>query len=180
MKQILYHIFETALGPCGLAWSDAETGRPAVVYLQLPCATAEQTEERLAARGRRSETCPENIAAVLEKIRMHLQGRLQDFSAVPLDLQGLGPFSLKVLAACREIRPGTTLSYGELARLIDHPGAARAVGQALAKNPIPLIIPCHRVLAANGGMVGFSAPGGVKTKARLLQLEGVALTIKKD
>lgn len=95
--------------------------------------------------------------------------------SVPLDLSRVPPFHARVYEVARTIPPGTTLTYGEIARRLGEPGAARAVGQALGANPFAPIVPCHRVLAAGGGTGGFSADGGVATKRRLLEIEGVHL-----
>jgi methylated-DNA-[protein]-cysteine S-methyltransferase len=107
-----------------------------------------------------------------ERIIAYFEGENVDFSTDPaVNLDGLSPFDRKVLLTCRKIPPGETATYGELAVRIGHPGAARAVGSALAHNPIPLIIPCHRVLRTDGTLGGFSAPGGITTKQRLLRHE---------
>ena len=182
MQQIFYSLFATPLGVCGIAWRGfgSKHTRPAVVFLQLPEATVEATKERIAGStgGRRSDPPPATIAEITERICTHLQGEAQDFSDIEVDLEGLGGFTQQVLAACRKIPAGGTLSYSELARVIQRPKAVRAVGQALARNPVPLIIPCHRVLTLDGRAGGFSAPGGLETKRWLLAREGV--TIKEE
>ena len=94
---------------------------------------------------------------------------------MPLDLESVPSFHQRVYDVARQIKPGTTLSYGEVAARVGEPDSARAVGQALGRNPIPIIVPCHRVLAADGGTGGFSAPGGTATKLRLLAIEGARL-----
>jgi methylated-DNA-[protein]-cysteine S-methyltransferase len=177
MKQSAYCLFDTPLGPCGIAWSDgADSSTTAVTLLQLPESSAAITESRIARPGARKSTAPPpRIAEVIEKIRKHLQGELQDFRDVPVDLAGADPFARQVYDAARQIRAGETRTYGEIAKALAPSGErleARAVGQALARNPIPLIIPCHRVLAASGKTGGFSAPGGRTTKTRLLAIEG--------
>jgi methylated-DNA-[protein]-cysteine S-methyltransferase len=101
-----------------------------------------------------------------------LAGEPRDLRAVPLDERGLDPFRRAVYAATREIAPGSTRSYGDIARAIGRPDAARDVGAALSRNPFPIIVPCHRVVAASGALTGFSAPGGLETKRRMLELEG--------
>jgi O-6-methylguanine DNA methyltransferase len=179
MNDPVFRLFDTAFGPCGIVWREPEAGngQAKLVFLQLPGDSPQKTEESLvAATGAgRATSRSEYIAGVMEKISLHLQGTIQDFAGVAVDLEDFGAFGRQVLDACRCIKAGSTMSYGQLARSIDHPGAARAVGQILARNPVPLIIPCHRVLAADGRMNGFSAPGGIATKARLLTLEGVAV-----
>jgi methylated-DNA-[protein]-cysteine S-methyltransferase len=101
-----------------------------------------------------------------------LAGEARDLRDVVLDERTLDPFRRAVFAAAREVGPGETSSYGEIARAIGQPGAARAVGRALGSNPYPIVVPCHRVLAADGGLTGFSSPGGIATKRRMLEIEG--------
>ena len=101
-----------------------------------------------------------------------LAGQFADLRDVPLDDRHLDDLRRAVYAATREIPPGTTRSYGEIARAIGRPNGAREVGAALARNPFPIIVPCHRVVAASGALTGFSAPGGLATKRRMLELEG--------
>jgi methylated-DNA-[protein]-cysteine S-methyltransferase len=113
------------------------------------------------------------IDQVIAEIQGYMTGRNVDFAAVAVDLTNVDPFQLKVYEAARAIPWGHTVSYGELARRTGFPDGARAVGQALARNPVPVIIPCHRVLAKGHRVGGFSAPGGIFTKERLLGLEGV-------
>jgi methylated-DNA-[protein]-cysteine S-methyltransferase len=182
MEKFSYCLFDTPLGACGLVWKDSETTEdmPVVTFLQLPEATAKLTEERISGMGDRAGSPPPSITGIAEKIRRHLGGEIQDFSTIAVDFDGMGSFSRQVYEACRKIPAGRTISYGELAKTINRPGAARAVGQALARNRIPLIIPCHRILAVTGKAGGFSAPGGVETKARILALEGVILKEKRD
>jgi O-6-methylguanine DNA methyltransferase len=179
MKQAAYCLFQTALGSCGIAWSeDGDSGGPpAVTWLQLPEATMELTESRIVRHSGapRLIAPPPQIADAIEKVRNHLQGEVQDFRDIPIDLSGAAPFARQVYEASREIPAGETRTYGELARSLGRPAAARAVGQALAANPMPLIIPCHRILAAGGKSGGFSAHGGKATKARLLAIEGATL-----
>jgi methylated-DNA-[protein]-cysteine S-methyltransferase len=126
----------------------------------------------------RLEGAQENfaISAIAERVRRHLSGELQDFSDVRYDFANVPPFNLAVLRATLAIRAGVTASYGEIAQAIGHtPGVSRAVGLALGANRWPLLIPCHRVVSATGKMTGFSGPGGVRTKTRLLALEGAQL-----
>lgn len=175
MKQAAYCLFETALGSCGIAWSEDgnSSNPPAVTWFQLPEATTESTESRIArySGAPKSSAPPPQITRVIERVRKHLQGEVQDFRDVPVDLNGAGPFARQVYETSREIRAGETRTYGELAKTLGRPDAARAVGRALAANPVPLIIPCHRILAAGGKPGGFSAYGGKTTKARLLAIE---------
>lgn len=164
-----YTIFDTAIGPMGLAWNDA-----GISAIQLPEATAAATRARL---GRRSpdagvETAgPAWIRDAIERMRSHLGGRPQDLTRVRLDPSRVSPFTLRVYEALRRVPSGRTVSYGELAQLAGSPGAARAIGRAMATNPFPVVVPCHRVLAAGGKAGGFSAFGGLVTKDRLLAIE---------
>ena len=114
---------------------------------------------------------------IIERVRKHLQGQLQDFRDIPVDLEGAGPFVRKVCEAARKIPAGQTLTYLEVAKTIGYDNSARSVGQALGRNPIPLIIPCHRVAAAHGKPGGFSAYGGRVTKAKLLAIEGAVVNL---
>jgi O-6-methylguanine DNA methyltransferase len=179
MKPIAYCVFDTRIGPCGIAWRDDETERgvPTVISFQLPEATTEATEAKIAREsgGRPSSAPPPAIAALIERIRKHLEGNTEDFRDIDVDLGGAAPFARQVYAVARTIPPGQTTTYGEIAEALAKPGAARAVGQALGKNPVPLIIPCHRVLAAGGKPGGFSAAGGLTIKARMLAIEGVRI-----
>lgn len=176
MAQTAYCLFETTLGACGIAWKVQEPSRmpPVVTFFQLPEATRSLTDTRIAGNsgGRKARVPPPLIAGIIRKVRKHLSGDVQDFRDIVVDLEGAGPFARQVYEAVRTIPAGQTTTYGELAKAIHRPAAARAVGQALGRNPIPLIIPCHRVLARGGKPGGFSAHGGVATKARLLEIEG--------
>ena len=179
MKRISYCLFETPLGSCGIAWSEHGdfSSAPAVAFFQLPEASPEQTESRIAQiSGARKPSAPASqIADIIERVRRHLQGKAEDFRDVPLDLERAGPFARQVYEAARNIPAGRTKTYGEIAKALNQPAAAQAVGQALGRNPIALIIPCHRVLSAGGKAGGFSAHGGQSTKARMLAIEGVTL-----
>ena len=179
MEQTSFCLFETPVGPCGIAWKEtaAHPWSSVVTFIQLPEATRGLTEKRIAGRsgGRKARLIPAGIAGIIEKIQKHLQGDLQDFQDIGLDLDGAGPFARQVYEGARKIPAGRTMTYGALATKINRPSASRAVGQALGKNPIPLIIPCHRVLASGNKSGGFSVHGGVTVKARLLAIEGVRL-----
>lgn len=177
LTAVYYCLFDTIIGECGLAWleRDGDETRPVIRRLQFPEATPALTEsrltDRLAARG--VDRPPEAILLLIDRLRRHLLGEWQDFRSVELDLTGMGPFTRQVLEMARSIPSGETVSYGEVARRLNRPGAARAVGQALGRNPVGLIVPCHRVLAAGGQIGGFSAHGGLSTKMRLLAIEGI-------
>jgi methylated-DNA-[protein]-cysteine S-methyltransferase len=164
-----YCVFDTAIGPCGVAWSER-----GVTRLQLPESNRGATEKRLGASAERAtEAAPAEIEQLIANVRDYMTGRSIDFVSVVVDLTNIEPFESEVYAAARAIPWGQTVSYGELARRIGSPGAARAVGRALGRNPVPIIIPCHRILAKGHRIGGFSAPGGTFTKERLLALEGV-------
>ncbi len=179
MTQTAYCIFDTPLGACGIAWKERETSRtsPGVTILQLPEATRSLTNTRIAERsgGRKALVPPPRIAGVIKKVQKHLHGDVQDFQEIVVDLDGAGPFARQVYEAVRKIPAGRTRTYGELAAEMNRPTASRAVGQALGRNPIPLIIPCHRVLASGNKPGGFSAHGGVETKAKMLEIEGATI-----
>ena len=179
MEQTSFCLFETPLGPCGIAWKEKAPppSSPVVTFIQLPEATRGLTEKRIAGRsgGGKARLIPAGIAGIIKKIQKHLHGDLQDFQDIDLDLDGVGPFARQVYEGARKIPAGRTMTYGALAADFDRPMAFRAVGQALGKNPVPLIIPCHRVLASGNQPGGFSAHGGVTTKARLLAIEGATL-----
>jgi O-6-methylguanine DNA methyltransferase len=179
MKQDAYCLFETPLGACGIAWNEQETSRipPMVTFFQLPEATRSVTETRIAGSsgGRKARVPPPRIAGIIKRVQRHLNGDVQDFLNIVVDLDGAGPFARQVYNAARKIPAGRTVTYGELATDMNRPTSARAVGQALGRNPIPLIIPCHRVLASGNDLRGFSAHGGVETKAKLLEIEGATI-----
>jgi methylated-DNA-[protein]-cysteine S-methyltransferase len=154
-------LFDTAIGTCGVSWSDA-----GITGVALP------RERRLGGSGLEASTrVPEWVRTAIDDMVSLLEGGCPDLRSHVLDARGLDEFRRRVYAATREIGPGTTATYGELARAIGEPGAARAVGAALAQNPFPIIVPCHRVLAATGALHGFSAPGGIATKRRMLEIE---------
>jgi methylated-DNA-[protein]-cysteine S-methyltransferase len=168
-----YHVFETTMGFCAIAWSDAGVSR-----FQLPTRTAEATERLMRRRafGAEPGAPPESIAAVVEAAKRYFAGEETDFSQVQVDLAGEDAFFARIYGALRRVDWGRTTTYGALAKEVGAGReAARDVGEAMARNPAPLIIPCHRVLAAGGKIGGFSAPGGSKTKALMLELEGVRL-----
>jgi methylated-DNA-[protein]-cysteine S-methyltransferase len=115
---------------------------------------------------------PEAVGEAVNGIVALLEGEPSDLRAIALDERGIEEFRRRVYSAAREIGPGETVSYGEIAKAIGAPEAARDVGGALGENPFPIVVPCHRVLAADGSLRGFSAPGGIRTKRRMLEIEG--------
>ncbi len=167
-------LFPTAFGTCGIAWND--TG---LTGFQLPEATDELTAQHLARKARSQpaeEPAPAWVQQLITRVQQHLEGKLQDFTGATLDWSRVTDFQQAVYLHALAIKPGYKKSYGEIARLMALGNeAARAVGVALATNPWPLIVPCHRVVSAGDKMTGFSAPGGVRTKTRLLALEGAEL-----
>lgn len=166
-------LFDTAIGAVGIAWSDA-----GISGVNLPEATPAATRRRLLARhpDRPEAEPPPAIRAMIDRIVALVGGEPVDLSDAPLDRMALPDFHARVYDVALSIRPGETLTYGEVARRIGEPGAAQAVGQALGKNPWPIIVPCHRVLAAGGRTGGFSANGGVDTKLKLLSIERARTT----
>jgi methylated-DNA-[protein]-cysteine S-methyltransferase len=164
-----FSLFETPIGRCGIAW-----GGRGLLGVQLPEGREEKTRARVLRRlpGAREGEPPRAVARAVAAIQALLRGEASDLSGVALDMQGVSDFQRRVYEAVRRIPPGQTRSYGEVAALLGERGLARAVGVALGRNPFPLVVPCHRVLAASGRLGGFSAQGGVTTKLRLLRLEG--------
>ena len=163
-----FALFETAIGRCGIAWGDR-----GVVGVQLPEGSDARTRARLLRRcpGALEGKPPAAVIPALDGIVALLRGEAIDLSTVELDMTAVAPFRRRIYEVARRIPPGATLSYGEIAARVGARGAARAVGQAMANNPFPIIVPCHRVLAAGGRVGGFSANGGVETKRRLLAIE---------
>lgn len=161
-------LFDTIIGRCGVAW-----GERGLIGVQLPESSPGAAWARLRKRfpdAVEDEPTTE-IETVMERIRGLLAGGRDDLTDIPLDLDGQPAFNLRVYEIARAITPGETSTYGEVAKAMGEPGAARAVGKALGENPWPIVVPCHRVLGASGHMGGFSAPGGTETKARLLTIE---------
>jgi methylated-DNA-[protein]-cysteine S-methyltransferase len=163
-----YALFDTAIGRCGLAWGDA-----GIKALQLPEESEQLTRERLTRHldDLQETPPPQGIQRVIDAIVALTEGADTDLTQVPLDTAGISPYNLRLYEAIRAIPPGATRTYGEIAADLGEPGAARAVGRAMGHNPWPIIVPCHRVVAAGGKTGGFSAYGGVSTKLRLLAIE---------
>jgi len=164
-----FTLFPTAIGHCGIAW-----GERGIVGVWLPETDERGTRARLLRRrpDALESAPPPGVRAAIEKIVALLSGERRDLGDVELDLEAVPAFHRRVYAVARMIPPGRTLTYGEVASKLGEPRRAREVGQALARNPFPIVVPCHRVLAAHGRSGGFSAPGGVSTKLRLLEIEG--------
>ena len=166
-----YLIFETAHGFCGIAWNDA-----GITRFQLPTQSRDRTERALLRHvpGAEPGTPTPLVAEAVDAVKRYFEGEETDFSGVTVDLGDQDAFFRQIYAAAREVGWGHTTTYGALAKQLGAgPEAARDVGQAMARNPVALIIPCHRVLASGGKVGGFSAPGGAAAKIRMLKLEGV-------
>jgi methylated-DNA-[protein]-cysteine S-methyltransferase len=167
-----FTLFDTPVGACALAW-----GERGLAGVLLPGANEAATRASARRRhpGAREAPATAEVQLVIERIRGLLAGGRDDLEDIALDMSAVPPFNRRVYEAARAIHPGSTRSYGEIATELGEPHAARAVGQALGANPFPIIVPCHRVLAAGAKAGGFSAPGGTRTKLRLLEIEGAPL-----
>lgn len=167
-------LFDTAIGTCGIAWSDA-----GISAVQLPERSAQETQSRLLRRSGVAGVAgpPVDVQCAIDDIQALVRGERRDLLRVELDMADVPALHQRVYAIARTIVPGHTLSYGAIAAQLGDATLARAVGQALGRNPFPIIVPCHRVLAANGALHGFSAHGGVATKRRLLMIEGALLQL---
>jgi methylated-DNA-[protein]-cysteine S-methyltransferase len=170
-----FALFDTGIGRCGVVW-----GPRGLVGVQLPEGRDADTRLRVQSRfphAREAEP-PPPVGRALEAIRALLAGEAggrQRLAEVALDMQDVPPFHRRVYQAVRAVPPGATVSYGDIAARLGVHGAARAVGQALKRNPFAIVVPCHRVLAAGGKVGGFSARGGITTKLRLLQMESAGI-----
>ena len=168
-----YRIFETASGFCGIVWNEA-----GITRFQLPTSKADAAERMLLRRasGAQRSSPTQHVSDAIAAAIRYFNGEETDFSTFKLDLSEQDSFSTEIYAATRQLGWGRTTTYGALAKQLGAgPEAARDVGQAMAKNPVPLIILCHRVLAAGGKLGGFSAPGGAATKMHMLELEGIRM-----
>src|SRR4029077_4552376 len=163
-----FALFDTAIGRCGIAWNER-----GIAGVQLPEAGEAETRARMLHRfPAAGETAPpREVQQVVERIVALLRGGAGDLAEVALDMDQVPEFHRRVYEVARTIPPGKTLSYGDIAARLGAARAARAVGQPLARNPFPIVVPCHRVLAAGGKIGGFSAQGGVMTKRRMLAIE---------
>ncbi len=167
-QPVFYTVFDTAIGRCGIAWGPA-----GIIGASLPEDSANDLTARFAARHPEAQegTPPPDIADAIRRIQALLQGAADDLADIPLDETGLSEFSRRVYEIARRIPPGATRTYGDIAKEMGGLHLAREVGQALGRNPYPIIVPCHRILAAGGKTGGFSAPGGIQTKFRMLAIE---------
>lgn len=166
-----FTLFESPIGTCALVWSER-----GIAGLQLPETKAAATRARVQRRWQDVQEVepPPAIRSAIDRIQALLNGASDDLGNIALDLDAAPDFHRKVYEVARTIPPGQTLTYGEIARRLGMPHESREVGQALGRNPIAIIVPCHRVLGADGKMGGFSANGGVATKRRMLEIEGAA------
>lgn len=167
-----YALFDTAIGRCAVVWNDR-----GLVGTSLPDRDDANAVARIQRRwpgAEAAEPSPQAAEAIVGITALMADG-VTDLTSVILDDTGLTPFLARVYAAARAIPPGRTATYGEIAAAAGHPGEARAVGQAMGRNPWPIVVPCHRVMGAGGKLTGFSAPGGTDTKLRLLAIEKARL-----
>ncbi len=164
-------LFPTPIGDCGIAWRG-----DTVVATRLPDKSRADTARRLAASTDATKGEPPSVVRrAIASITALLEGKGTDLTAIACDLGGIDPFETRVYAATRAIPAGETSTYGDIASRLGDRQLARAVGQALGRNPLPIIVPCHRVMGAGGRLTGFSATGGIETKLRMLAIEGARL-----
>jgi methylated-DNA-[protein]-cysteine S-methyltransferase len=170
-------LFDTAIGRCGVAWGDA-----GLRGVQLPEADDTRTRMGLAqkASGAREAAMPEDVRHACNAMTALLEGEAVDLAFVALDMTDIPDFNRTVYDVARTIMPGETLTYGDIATRLGDKLLSRAVGKALGENPFPVVVPCHRVLAANGKTGGFSANGGVTTKFRMLAIERARIARNDD
>ena len=164
-----YALFDTAIGTCGIEW-----GPRGINGVQLPMGSVEKTAKRIHQRHDEiSEAEPTaDVQRAIDRIVELLKGRADDLTDIALDLDDVPPFNRSVYEIARTIPPGKTLTYGDIAKRLGGVELSRDVGQALGRNPCPIVVPCHRVLAAGTKPGGFSANGGVSTKLKMLAIEG--------
>lgn len=166
-KALIYTVFSTGWGYFGLAGTQTR-----LIRTHLPLANCSRVVQNLLASLGPAGFDAQYFPQLQERIKAYYQGTYTGgFTDVRVDLRSLSPFTATVLRACRKIRPGRTVTYAQLAAMAGYPKAIRAVGGALAKNPLPLIIPCHRVIRGDGRIGGFSTPGGASLKKKMLDLE---------
>jgi methylated-DNA-[protein]-cysteine S-methyltransferase len=169
MTDLGFALFDTPIGACAIVWSAR-----GIAGVQLPEADAGTTRARVLRRFAGAQEAPPvaDVLHAIDGIVALLRGEPRDLTGIAIDDAAIPAFNRKVYAIARSIPPGATMTYGEIAERLGNRALARAVGQAMGENPTPIIMPCHRVLAANGKTGGFSAPGGIVTKLRLLTIEG--------
>ena len=169
MSELSFAVFETAIGACAIVWSAR-----GIAGVQLPQANEAATRARVSRRypGVREAAPPPVVRDAIDDVTALLRGERRDLTAIVIDDNDIPAFNRRVYAVVRQIPPGATMTYGEVAERLGDKTLARAVGQAMGENPTPIVMPCHRVLAAGGKTGGFSAPGGAVTKLQLLTIEG--------
>lgn len=166
-----FTLFETDFGLAGLSWTSQ-----GISGVRIPGHTADRMRADYQTEGARENEAPPQLAAEAVSLLQHyFSGEKTDLSHISLDMSGASAANLPIYQHIRTLGWGELATYGDIARLTGQPGAAQLVGQAMGANRIPIIIPCHRVVAASGRLGGFSAPGGSKTKARLLHMENARL-----
>ena len=170
MDSSFYTLFDTALGRCGTAWHDK--GLLAVSFPEDSDNATIKRLQRRAPQAQATEAPPENIKKIIKDIVALFAGEPIDLSYAVLDVSGLAAFDRSVYELSLAIKPGETKTYGDLARALGDLAYSRRVGQSLGRNPFPIVVPCHRIVGADGAMTGFSAPGGTDIKRRLLKIEG--------
>lgn len=169
-SQVRYHLFETSVGPCGIAW-----GEEGLIAVQLPESDPAATEQRLRSKGAQAECSPSGeLAACVAGLQAYFEGKIVEFGSIPLDWQRISRSDRAIYRLLRKVPFGRVVTYGELAERGGMTGAAQAIGAAMSRNPWPVIIPCHRVVAASGKLGGFSAFGGAMLKRKLLAMEGAS------
>jgi len=172
MTSPAFALFDSPIGDCAVVW-----GEVALIGVYLPEANPQALRTRIQRRfdGAAEAPPPADVQRAIEAIGELLRGGDNNLQSVEIDMNRLPEFNQQVYAIARAIPPGRTRTYGEIAAELGDPLLARAVGQALGANPFPIVVPCHRVMAAGGKSGGFSAPGGLVTKLRLLEIEGAPL-----
>jgi methylated-DNA-[protein]-cysteine S-methyltransferase len=172
MTEQHFAIFDSAIGPCGIIW-----GERGITGVQLPMGNEEKTRKRILQRnGEVTEAPPPaEVQSAIEGMIELLAGKPNDLRDVELDLGDVPEFNRGVYDIARKIPPGKTITYGDIAKQLGGVELSRDVGQALGRNPCPIVVPCHRVLAAGNKPGGFSANGGVVTKLKMLAIEGAAV-----
>jgi methylated-DNA-[protein]-cysteine S-methyltransferase len=167
-----FAIFDTAIGPCGIVW-----GERGITGVQLPMGSEDKTRKRILQRNGDVLEAPPTaeVQGAIDGILELLAGKPNDLAEVVLDLDGVPEFNRGVYDIARKIPPGKTMTYGDIAKKLGGVELSRDVGQALGRNPCPIVVPCHRVLAAGGKPGGFSANGGVVTKLKMLAIEGAVV-----
>ena len=169
MTEQAFTVFETAIGACGVVW-----GARGLLGVQIAESNERATRARLQKRfpAAKEAAPPPEVQHAIDGMKALLAGERRDLADVTIDNNGVPEFNRRVYAIVRKVKPGETIIYGEIAEQLGDKLLARAVGQAMGENRCPIVMPCHRVLAASGKSGGFSASGGVVTKLKLLTTEG--------